>query len=154
VVVRGPRGSVVGEEDDGMTREPARRDRGAAAVEFAIILPILLLLIAGIIDLGRMMYTEVVLSNAAREGSRMIALGYSTADAQTRVDAAAINIGTATATVTATCPASPVPTDGASVQVTSDFEWLLLGDVVKMIPGGSLSLPSTLSATGTMRCLG
>ena len=138
-----------------MSAERSRqRDTGAAAIEFAIILPLLLLLIAGIVDLGRMMYTEVVLSNAAREGSRMIALGYSTADAQARVDAAAVNIGAATATVTSSCPANPDPTDGASVRVTTNFDWVILDDVTSMFPGGSISTPGTLSATGTMRCLG
>lgn len=131
-----------------------RPDRGAAAIELAIILPLLLLLIAGIVDLGRLMYTEVVLSNAAREGSRMIALGYSTADAQARVTAAAFNIGAATVAVTIPCPANPIPTDGASVTVTTDFDWVILDDVTSMFPGGSISTPGTLSATGTMRCLG
>ena len=50
------------------------RERGAAAVEFALILPVFLLLIAGAIDLTRMMYTQVVVTNAAREGARWLRL--------------------------------------------------------------------------------
>ena len=49
---------------------PKRNDSGAAAVEFALILPVLILLIGGIVDFGRAMYTEVMLTNASREGAR------------------------------------------------------------------------------------
>lgn len=45
-----------------------RDDGGAAAVEFALILPILVLMLAGIADLGRMVYIRSVLESAARAG--------------------------------------------------------------------------------------
>ena len=44
--------------------------RGAAAVEFAIVLPILLLLFAGVTEFGIMYYNKQVLTNASREGAR------------------------------------------------------------------------------------
>ena len=61
-----------------MRRRPARNsphDRGAAAVEFALLLPVLLLLVFGIIDFGRALNAQVTLTQAAREGARMAALG-------------------------------------------------------------------------------
>ena len=42
-------------------------------VEFALVLPILLLLILGVMDFGRMFYTQMVLTNAAREGANYLA---------------------------------------------------------------------------------
>ena len=42
-------------------------------VEFALVLPILLLLILGTMDLGRMFYTKMILTNAAREGANYLA---------------------------------------------------------------------------------
>ena len=42
-------------------------------VEFALVLPILLLLILGVMDFGRMFYTKMVLTNAAREGANYLA---------------------------------------------------------------------------------
>ena len=44
--------------------------RGAAAVEFAIILPLLVILVFGIIDVGLMLYNKQVITNASREGAR------------------------------------------------------------------------------------
>ena len=49
------------------------RRSGQSAIEFALILPVLLLLILGAIDLGRMFYTKIVLTNAAREGANYLA---------------------------------------------------------------------------------
>jgi Flp pilus assembly protein TadG len=44
--------------------------KGAAAVEFAIILPLLLTLVFGIIDIGLLLYNKQVITNASREGAR------------------------------------------------------------------------------------
>jgi Flp pilus assembly protein TadG len=62
------------------------RRAGAAAVEFAVVLPLLLLLITGIWEVGRMIEATQVLSNAAREGVRCAANGNKTvADVNTTV---------------------------------------------------------------------
>jgi hypothetical protein len=56
------------------TRIRSRRGRagrrGQSLVEFALVLPIFLLLIMGVIDVGRYAYMSSTLSNAAREGAR------------------------------------------------------------------------------------
>jgi len=44
-----------------------------AVIEFAIVLPLLLLLILGVMDLGRMFYVKMILTNAAREGANYLA---------------------------------------------------------------------------------
>ncbi|MGA1839213.1 MAG: TadE/TadG family type IV pilus assembly protein [bacterium] len=44
--------------------------RGAAAVEFAIILPILISLVLGICEFGFLLYNQQVITNASREGAR------------------------------------------------------------------------------------
>lgn len=43
---------------------------GQALVEFAVILPLLLVIVVGAVDLGRLFYLDVAVSNAAREGVR------------------------------------------------------------------------------------
>jgi Flp pilus assembly protein TadG len=47
-----------------------RRGTGQGLVEFALVLPIFLLLLFGLIDVGRLVYMNSVLSQAAREGAR------------------------------------------------------------------------------------
>ena len=49
-------------------RRPAR---GQALVEFALVIPIFLLLIFGLLDMGRFVYMHSTLSQAAREGARL-----------------------------------------------------------------------------------
>jgi hypothetical protein len=49
-------------------------ERGAIAVEFAIILPVLLLLVVGGMDLGHRYYLQYLTSNASREGARYAVL--------------------------------------------------------------------------------
>jgi len=45
-------------------------DRGAAAVEFALVVPLLLLLVMGILDYGRFFFDSVSLRQGAREAAR------------------------------------------------------------------------------------
>jgi len=51
-------------------RRTRKGDRGAAAVEFAIVLPLFLVLVLGTIDFGYFFFVTEVMTNAAREGAR------------------------------------------------------------------------------------
>lgn len=51
-------------------KNETKKQRGAVAVEFAIVLPLLLLLFAGITEFGLAYYNKQVLTNASREGAR------------------------------------------------------------------------------------
>lgn len=53
------------------SRKFIREDKAAAMIEFAIVLPLLLLLVGGIIDFGRVFFDINNLTNAAREGARV-----------------------------------------------------------------------------------
>lgn len=70
-------------------------DRGAAAVEMALVMPLLILMVMGIIDFGRIFNGEIQLSQAAREGARIAALGtpggFTADNAFTRAKAALTN---------------------------------------------------------------
>lgn len=48
--------------------------KGVAAIEFAILLPVLLAILLGIINFGLLMYNQAVITNAAREGARWAAI--------------------------------------------------------------------------------
>jgi uncharacterized protein (UPF0333 family) len=51
-----------------------RRTRGQALVEFALLTPVLMVFVVGVIDFGKLFYTYQVITNAAREGARRAAL--------------------------------------------------------------------------------
>jgi Flp pilus assembly protein TadG len=51
-----------------------RRDDGAAMVEMAIVLPLFLLLVFGVIDFGRLLFTSNSMASAVREGARQAAV--------------------------------------------------------------------------------
>jgi Flp pilus assembly protein TadG len=129
-------------------RRATRTDRGAAAIELALVFPVLLLTIAGIVDFGRAFFTEITLANAAREGARAaIGTSATAGDVETRAAAAAPGLGGMTAT--------PVPCGGpgteARVTASVDFDWILLGPAMSAVGGGD-TLPSELSSTAVMRC--
>ena len=55
-----------------------RNEAGQAMVEMALVLPILLILIGGIVDFGWLFYNQLSLTNAAREGARYAVIHYHT----------------------------------------------------------------------------
>ena len=65
-----------------------RRKDGSVAVEFAILLPVLLLFMFGVIQFGFIMYVQNDMMNAAREAARRLAVDDTTteAEAQTIAD--------------------------------------------------------------------
>jgi len=76
-----------------------RRQRGAAALEFALVAPVLLLMMLGMIDFGLRLDAEAVVVNAARDGARVASLGGDSGQAR----AAAQKASYPSATVTVEC---------------------------------------------------
>ena len=121
-----------------MSRE--RYDGGAVLVEFALVLPILLVLLVGIIEFGRAYNTTVSMQGAARERARELALRRSAAEVEAAVRNAAPSVEI-DAIAQTPCPAAG---DGeAEVLVTEDFTF-----GIPFVPLGT----KTLTATGVMRC--
>ena len=140
------------------TSSRRRRERGAAAVEMAIVLPVLIMLLGGIVEFGRALYTQNMATNAAREGARMRALGYTTTEATARVNSAMIGMsatsfgiqydlvqGAGTVTSNGNCPATPVITDRQRVTVSPTFSFIF--------PLPFVTAP-TLTTQAEMRCGG
>jgi Flp pilus assembly protein TadG len=48
-----------------------RSESGASAVEFALLLPLLMMILFGIIEFGMALYRQAILTNASREGARL-----------------------------------------------------------------------------------
>lgn len=47
-----------------------KKNKGSAAVEFALVMPVLIVLVFGIIEFGLALYDKAVITNASREGAR------------------------------------------------------------------------------------
>jgi Flp pilus assembly protein TadG len=58
---------------------------GAAAVEMALLLPVMMLMLFGVVQLGFAIYTYNAMLNSARAGARLVVFGTSSADAETAV---------------------------------------------------------------------
>ncbi|MGN1025079.1 MAG: TadE/TadG family type IV pilus assembly protein [Faecousia sp.] len=59
-----------------MLKRFLKTEKGQAMVEFALVLPVLLVLLCGIIDFGWLYYNQITLNNAAREGARYAVIHY------------------------------------------------------------------------------
>ena len=126
------------------------RDRGSAAVEFALVLPLLLLLVFGIIDFGRALSAQITLTQAAREGARLTALGQP--NVVSRTQAAAVGLSPVAVTVTP-CPAGAGPSANAVVAAHYLFSFITpVGAIAGLVGGGGFGSPVTLTAQGVMPC--
>ena len=127
-------------------RRQRSRDHGAVAVEMALVTPLLVALVFGIIDFSRIFNAEIQLSQAAREGARIAALGapYTTTNATDRAKLAVQNPafgGSSTVGATATvCPAAPPPSADGIVTVTYTFKGILFPTTI-------------LTQTARMKCV-
>lgn len=87
-------------------RRARRSQRGAAALEFALVAPVLIMLLLGIVDFGMLMNAQSLVANAVREGARTGALGgnsFQTKAAVTSAISTMPGAGEAGTVVTITC---------------------------------------------------
>ncbi len=121
------------------------RDRdGAAAVEFAFILPILLLLFSGIVQFGSIMFLENHMTNVARETSRRVAVGeLAQADASSSAQQALVNWG-----VTYDVSVTSVDVGGGNqdiaVAISLPMAEAALMDVLGVFQSGNLTAAVTM----------
>ena|SRR5688500_6986644 len=87
------------------------RRRGQAMVEFALIIPIFLLMIFGIIDLGRAVYAYSTLNNAAREGARVAAVDQTLTHIEDVASGHAVGLGLPVTAVTVEYRSADDPDD-------------------------------------------
>jgi hypothetical protein len=99
-----------------------RKQRSQALIEFALVSPVLLLLLFGVIDLGRAIFFYVTINHAAREGARVAVRASSALPTGTDV-LDAVRGQMQGAPVSAPCPQGPIssstpPSNSAWVYVT------------------------------------
>jgi Flp pilus assembly protein TadG len=126
-----------------MRRILRRNEVGAAAVEFALIVPMLLLLVFGIAEFGRAYNIQVSLSAAAREGARVMAIEDDAVAARAATLAAAPSLQATNTNVEVT-PLSCAPGSNATVNATYSFDFVT----------GLFGAGIELNGRGVMRCNG
>lgn len=62
-----------------------KSQKGQSLVEFALIVPLVLLLLFGMFDIGRILFSSVALEHAAREGARVASVGKSNSDVMSSI---------------------------------------------------------------------
>ena len=127
-----------------------REQRGATAVEFALIVPLLIVLVLGIAEFGRAFQVQGTLSAAAREGVRVMALQNNQSAAKDAVRNAATSldptITDAEITISPSTGCPPVNPGSATVRLTISYPMPYLT--------GFFGSGLNLTGTGVMRCDG
>ncbi len=137
-----------------------RSQRGAALVEAAMVIPIVLLISAGIFEFGRAYQTWQVLTNAAREGTRVAVLpNGAPASTETLVrqymqDGQLSEYAPAAVTVdrAVTITVNGAPQTASQVIIDYPFDFKVLQPVAQLVVQGStLGSSLTMRATALMR---
>jgi Flp pilus assembly protein TadG len=108
-----------------LSRRLSRRRPGIALIEFAFVVPLLILLLLGIIEFGWLVHNQLQVANAAREGARSAALGDPVAKIRQR-------------TIAAGYPAIPSSCTGTTADCSIELKWSNQED-------GSDNYPNTVS---------
>lgn len=142
----------------GLGKRAGARSDGIAAVEFALVLPMLLLVVFGAIEFGIAFYDKAVITNASREAARAGVMLQATPMTSTAIQKVAQDICTSSlVTFGSSAPCTfPVAIAGTpctatgtllTVAVSYTFTGFLLGPLLSPLTG-----PVTISGATTMRC--
>ena len=137
-------------------------DSGQAMVELAFALPILLVILFGIVEFANAWRTSELVTNAAREGARraVAAGGPSTpVEIEQEVRKVLARVGLDSSSTNATINLSCENPPGGSVcggtagveqtvEIEYQYEWIVLGPVIKLIDGSSSTYTGSTTITG------
>jgi len=126
----------------GYSLSRSQRERGDGLVELAIILPVLMLMLIAILDLGRAVYAYSVVANCAREGARYgVIYPDSTSAIVAVVHNAAVGLDPAQMTVAVDRPGA------STIQVDVQYKFTIVTPLLSQVLGGSTL---TLHSKATM----
>lgn len=130
--------------------ELARDDRAQALVEFAMVLPLLLILVFGIIDFGRALQAYVTVNNSSREGGRLGSINPN-GDIQGKVRDSAGDFGD-DVTIVVSFPDGKDSGDTVKVDVDYDYVFITpLSPLISTFTGGTLDDTITLQTSSDFR---
>ncbi len=131
-------------------QQKLRNDQGAAAVEFALLLPVLTLIVVGMMTFGLLLNNYLEITHAAREGVRWAALRDSLSEVENKTKAASPGIDWSKATIIRTGVADPVNDDdqGGPVTVTVTYNIVELKGMLGVFEA---ILPDQIMSSATQR---
>jgi len=129
-----------------MIRRLRKGEHGQALVEMALVLPLLFLLLFGVIEMGRVGYAYITVSNAARAGGRTATIGGTDLDINSSIKNAAVSLDPASLTITIT-PLQSLRQSGQSVTVQVTYPVQLIIPIISNV----ISNPVIVSASISMR---
>ena len=125
-------------------------EKGQNLVEFAMVLPIFLILVFSIVDFGMGFHAWITVTNAAREGARVGAVGADSATIQARVADTASSLTEGDLVVTVV-NAQGGSGEAVSVDVEYDYELITPLSGILGIIGGGFGSPITFHSEAEMR---
>ena len=124
------------------------KETGAGLVEFALVLPVLVLLVLGVFDIGQGYRTYITLENSVREGARWLQTHPRDLDtvnmARARVLAEAGNIPLTADQIIIT-PSQASYQAGDKITVAIDYPYALMFGAITGLPTARLHLKSTMT---------
>lgn len=121
-----------------------RKQKGQALVEFAIILPVLLLLVMGIIQFGLMFNSYISVCSASREGARVGVVGSTDAQIESAIRTDFPSINTSDLTIAVTTPDSN-RTPGEALTVTVTYKYHITIPIIKNLLSDAINIRSQTS---------
>jgi Flp pilus assembly protein TadG len=121
--------------------EYKRKEKGQSLVEFVLILPVLLIILAGVLDLGRLYFAYVAVTDAAAEGAAYAAIYPDDSDGvKDRAQAASGGLVEIDRSLVLIDP-PPTVASGAPITVTVSYTFTLATPFISaMVPDGVLML--------------
>ncbi len=125
-------------------KQQGQRDSesGATAVEFALVLPILALILCGIFDIGNLFFNLDVVNNAARQGARLAAVSPSSGQTAQQIITSLQNSYSSQLII----PSFTIPAAGSNVTVTVKNNVTIITPIMRQF----FTNPYTVEGTCTM----
>jgi Flp pilus assembly protein TadG len=121
-----------------------KNQRGQALVEFAIILPLLLLIIMSIIEFGLMLNSYLTVRNVSREGARAGIVGSTNAEIENTIISTSPNLEECKLTINITPPEGSRKS-GDTLTVKLTYKYKLIVPIISSLLGNEINLKAQTS---------
>ena len=130
---------------------PRKEEGGQSLVEFALVVPIFLLVLFAIVDFGMAFHAWITVTNSAREGARLGSVRATSGEIEQRVRDTTDTLDQADLSVAVT-NAEGQPGESVGVDVSYSYSLMTpLADLLNLVSGGTIPSTLTLSSMADMR---